>query len=374
MADRIRVRARPRIERLWRNDLAWYEAAMWAPLAPAAVLYRGALAMRSAYWRLMRRRVSVLTISVGNLTVGGNCKTPFTLYLAERLSARGLRVGIVSRGFGGRIGNVRAALVSNGGRVMMTPEQAGDEPAMMAQSFSGPIAVARRRIHGIELLRRVGPLDIAILDDAFQHVRLARDLDLLLVNARRGVGNGWMLPAGPMREPLWAMKRAHAVILMDTGGGPLEPSGWPARAANGSPGVLLRASVRPRSLIRPESGQWQEFPLALAGKRVFAVSGLADPAAFNASVRALGADLVGTLEYPDHHAYTATDWETIASAARGAEMVLTTEKDLVKLQRFQSPAGPVYALRLEVSMGEDEARLLEMIGRCRQRATLVSRE
>ncbi len=371
MSGRSPIRIRPWIERLWRTDLNWYETALWAPLAAPAAIYRGAMALRLAYWRAMRRRADVLTISVGNLTVGGNSKTPFTLFLANRLSARGLRVGIVSRGFGGQLGNRTAALVSDGMRRMLTPQEAGDEAAMMAQSFGGPVAVARRRIHGIELLQGLGPLDAVILDDAFQHVRLARDLDLVLVNAERGLGNGWMLPAGPMREPARSAKRADAVILVATGNGQAEAFGGVMRHALKRRKVL-HANIRPRALVRSERGRWRELPLTLAGKRVVAVSGLADATAFHTMIRELGADLAGVLEYPDHYCYTAADWQTVAQAARNAEIVLTTEKDLVKLEGFPSAADSVYALRLEVSMDEDEARLLETAVGSRRRLRLAA--
>ncbi len=190
MLGRSLVRKRPFLERLWREELRWYELPLWLPTVPAAALYACALAMRGAAWRLMRKRPGLATISVGNLTVGGSGKTPFTLFLAQKLAERGVSIGIVSRGYRGRLAGGRAALVSDGERILLTPEQAGDEPVMMARRFDGPIAVARRRIHGIELLQRSAQVDAVVLDDAFQHIRLKRDFDLLLVNTERGLGNG----------------------------------------------------------------------------------------------------------------------------------------------------------------------------------------
>ncbi len=190
----------------------------------------------------------MLTVSVGNLTVGGTGKTPFTLFLARRLQGHGLRVGIVSRGYGRARSKAPAALVADGGRLKVSPEDAGDEPAMMAKSFSGPIAVARRRIDAIELLTKLGPLDAVILDDGFQHVRLSRDVDLVLVSNERGFGNGWMLPAGPMREPIRAVGRADAIIVMNagTGASAIRPSQMKKLTAR----KVLQASVRPRALLR----------------------------------------------------------------------------------------------------------------------------
>ncbi len=348
------------VDRLWRKRLAWYQWPLWAPLAPASALYGAALRCRAAWWRIAARRAPLRTIAVGNLTVGGNGKTPFTLFLASRLAARGLRVGIVSRGYGAPHRADDARLIADGGEVILGPEEAGDEPVMMAKSFGGPIAIARRRIDAIELLARRGPLDLVVLDDAYQHLRLRRDVDLLLVNAERGLGNGWMLPAGPMRERLGAAARASAVVLMITENGPAGPG--VAELAAGGRERLIHAMLRPRALVAPDASAWRELELALGGRRVVAVAGLADPRSFLRMLRRLGAEVVSELTYRDHYRYTESDAKTIREAARAAAAVIvTTEKDLVKLERFPFAPDSLYALRLEVVMDEtDQARLLTM--------------
>ncbi len=352
---------RPRIESLWRRRLSPRELLLWIPLAPAAMLYEIVLAARLVFWRFARRRARVRIVSVGNLTVGGSGKTPFTLFLANRLARCGHRVAIVSRGFGGKRKG-RAALVSDGGELLLLPEAAGDEPAMMARSFEGPVAVAKRRIDGINLLgRTANPPDVVVLDDGFQHVRLARDVDIVLVNRERGLGNGWLLPAGPMREPLGALKRAHAVVLVSQA--PNEPSGLSrSQMKKLSRLPVLHATLKPRALVRVESGRWVEYPMGLAGRRVLAISGLADSSGFYGMLRETDADLIGVLEYPDHHVYTPADWHAIVTAARDADLIVTTEKDLAKLERFPFARDSLYALRLEVAMNaEDAARLDEIV-------------
>jgi tetraacyldisaccharide 4'-kinase len=356
-----RSSGRPRIENLWRKHLGPAEFIVWMALVPAAMLYGAAVTVRRVFWRVARRRAPLRVVSVGNLTVGGNGKTPFTLYLAQRLARRGLRVGIVSRGFGGKR-KERAMLVSDGGDLMLSPEEAGDEPVMMARAFDGPVAVAKRRIDGINLLARAtNPPDLVLLDDAFQHLRLARDVDIVLVNRERGFGNGWLLPAGPMRERLGALGRAHAVVLMSAGTD--EPSALSASQVRKLSRVpLLHATLRPRALVRVEMGRWVEYPVDLAGRRVLAISGLANPAGFYAMLREADADLVGVLEYADHHAYSSADWHAIVSAARDADLIVTTEKDLVKLERFPFARNSLYALRLEVAMdAADAVRLDEIV-------------
>lgn len=362
MPARETIYRRPRIEDLWFGAPNWKRRAMILGLLPLSVAYRAGQELRNAFWHFAKRQAPLRTISIGNLTVGGNGKTPFTLFLASRLQARGLSVGIVSRGFG-RIADVRpAALVSDGTSVKLSPEEAGDEPMMMAKSFRGPIVVAKRRIDGVRLLNQITAADVVILDDAFQHRALARDVDLVLINRERGFGNGHLLPAGPMREPLRAIRRADAAIIVSSGS-PERDSAITARQMKLiSEIATLHATLRPRGLIRYEQGNWVELPIAMAGRRVLAVSGLADPSGFYTMLREVDTDLVGVLEYPDHHAYNSSDWQAIVKAAANADIVLTTEKDLVKLEKFPFARDSLYALRLEVVMSvQDAARLDEIV-------------
>lgn len=328
-------------------------------LVPLSVGYAGILAARSAWWRRHARSSPLPTVSVGNLTVGGNGKTPFALFLAARLRQRGLIVAIVSRGYRGQVSR-GPTLVSDGTRITMTPRQVGDEPVMMAKSFEGPVAVARRRIDAIKLLATNRLADMVVLDDGFQHVRLRRDCDLLVLNQSVGFGNGRLLPAGPMRESQGALQRADALVLLESSG--IDPSIDSAvrDIMRGKP--VVRARLEPSSLIYSKGGNWHEAPLMLNGQRVAAVSGIANPASFHAMIDALGAKVVGTLVYPDHYGYGPTDWKKIVALGREAEMVITTEKDLVKLERLAPPEYPLYALRLEVAMeAQDESRLLTLI-------------
>jgi tetraacyldisaccharide 4'-kinase len=258
------------------------------------------------------------------------------------------------------LGSGAAVLVSNGHTVLLSAEEAGDEAVMMARAFDGPVAIARRRIDAINLLKGLGEVDAVVLDDAFQHLRLARDLNLLLVSAERGFGNGWGLPAGPMRERLGAAARADAVVILSPQPG-LEPNLTRAQAARLKRMTVLRGLIEPRALVYAEPGRWREAPAqSLGGRRILAVSALADPRSFYAMLRELEADLVGVLEYPDHYQYTASDWQSIWRSAATVDLVVTTEKDLVKLERFPFPRNSIAALRLEISMGADEERLLAM--------------
>ncbi len=354
------ARGRPLRERLWRSPPPAALRAPWLALAAASCVYAGIIALRARRWRGRAAHADAPIISVGNLTVGGNGKTPFTLYLANLLAARGRRVAILSRGFGGggsRRGH--ATIVADGRRLLATPSEAGDEPVMMTRRFAGPVAIARRRIDGVRLLMAASAPDAIILDDGFQHLALARDLDLVLIDAARGFGNGWLLPAGPMRERIGALARADAIVLVDRGG-ESAPRAIELRLPPEIP--VIRAHLRPCGLLSPGSAGWREGPLTLAGRRVIAVSGLADPDAFHAALATLGASVVATFAFPDHHAYSRADWKKILAAAGAAEMIVTTAKDLVKLESFAGAAPPLYALDLEVALDHaDEARLIALV-------------
>jgi len=367
--------ARPLIERLWQKHLPPQYLPIWAALTPASLIYGAVLELRARWWQTMARAADVPVISIGNLTVGGNGKTPFTLFLANRLRARGSAIGIVSRGWG-RSERDAAAIVSDGSRILIGVRQAGDEPLMMAKTFDGPIAVGRRRADAITLIAadaraRGHPLDVVLLDDGFQHLRLKRDLNLLLVNRARGFGNGWLLPAGPMRDRRTAAARADAIIVIDGSGGPDEGQPFAFDPDDCQPHERQRvfhAHLEPRALITAWADhderatyRWSEQPLALGGRRTVAVSGLADPDGFHAMLRHLGANMIATMAFPDHHAYAPSDVKKIQDAARNAELVVTTEKDLVKLERFLPTGLPLYALRVEAVMPpSDEAGLLDL--------------
>ena len=350
--------ARRTLESLWRRELSLGGLIAWIGLVPLSMLYLGAVAVHALFWKAFASgSKSLRIVSVGNLTVGGNGKTPFTLYLARRLRERGARVAIVSRGYGGS--STRAAIVSDGKSIALSAEQAGDEPVMMARSFGGPVAIGRRRAAALSLLERIEGLQVVILDDGFQHRRLKRDVDLIVVSTEGGLGNGWALPAGPLRERLSGIRRADAVILLSSGPD-CDPHWVASQFARLARRPLFCGRLVPTALIAPHPEGWQELPLSLAHRRVLVVSGLADPSRLYGMLRDLGAELVGVLEYPDHHPYSASDWHRITTAARDAELIVTTEKDLTKLERFPFARDCLYALRLKVVIDGDEEKLLAL--------------
>ena len=322
------------------------ERALRAALLPAALAYGAASALRNRLYDqgwLAATRVPARVVSVGNLSVGGTGKTPAALWLAERLAARGRRVGIVARGYGKRAPGV--VVVGEGGRPLVSPEIGGDEAVLLARRFAGPVVTGERRVDAARAACARFALDTVVLDDGFQHRALARDADLVLVGAE-GI-DGWPLPAGPLREPGTALERAHALLAVDVAA---------------PPGATLPAfagRLRPTALVRVLGDAWVAGPLeALAGRDVVAVAGIARPERFASTLEGLGARVRALLAFADHHAYGPADVGRIAAAAGGG-MLVTTEKDMTKLGGRPGLEALV-AVRVALEV-EGEDRLLALL-------------
>lgn len=306
------------------------------PLLPAAWVYGLGAALRGRRQARQARRLDHPVISVGNLTVGGTGKTPVTAFLAAALRDAGLRPAILTRGYGGKDPGTESGilLVSDGRQVFPDAAEAGDEPFLLARRLPG-VAVVRgadRYAAGLWYDKRYD-VDVFLLDDGFQHRRLHRDFDLLLVDGRRGVGNGRVLPAGPLREPLSAIRRADAVLVTRrTAGDPGEalPRRWRRRL--GEKPVWVTDLV-PDGL-RDAGGQPLDPPAGLCDLPAVAVAGLADPGQFFRMLERHGALLLAELPFPDHCPYGPPDVRRIRDAVKrsAAPWVLATAKDAVKLE------------------------------------------
>ena len=332
------------------------------------MLYRGAVAARNGLYRRGRlavHRVDAPVVSVGNLTVGGSGKTPFVAYLAARLRERGRRVAVVSRGYGGS-GSATTQTVSDGSGPLLGPEVAGDEPVLLASMLpSVAVVIGRDRVAAALHARRRLGADLILLDDGFQHRRLHRDLDLLLIDAGTGLGNGRMLPFGPLREPAVEVARADALILTGTAA-ELPAAAARARESAGLPGGAARPIFRCERRVegfRRAEGEEDLSPAALKGLRLFPFSGIARPESFEADLRDLGVSLAGGLRFPDHQPFGPAQVREIESVARraGAELLVTTDKDRVRLGGARL-ALPLITLRIRM-VPQDEEELLGFLDR-----------
>jgi tetraacyldisaccharide 4'-kinase len=296
---------------------------------------------------LKSKRLPRPVVSIGNITVGGTGKTPAAAYIARFLMGQGLKVAVLSRGYGGTLEGT-TAVVSDGVTVLLEPEQCGDEPYLLARMIPGLMVVigADRYEAGLLANNHLSP-DIFILDDGFQHLRLHRDLNILLMDFRRPFGNGWTLPAGLLREPGSAVSRADLVMYTRC------PEGPPTTAA-----VPGKTVCRARHQLIGARRLTEDAPLpftALQGGSFLAFAGIAEPQFFFEGLRTQGLNLAATLCFPDHAEYTDVQIAEITAALQvcGADRVITTEKDGVKLKHLPAGlSGKMLLARLDLTLDD----------------------
>src|SRR6187402_1196249 len=335
-------------------------------------------------WWLYRHRIlhdqplGCLVIVVGNLTVGGTGKTPVVEKFAKALRDRGRKVAILSRGYKSK--SVPAwkkwwwslthtvepppRIVSDGERVLLDSEEAGDEPYMLARNLPGVIVlVDKNRVKaGAYAIKRFG-CDTLVLDDGFQYLPLKGRLNLLLVDKTNPFGNGFLLPRGILREPIKHLKRASYVFLTKSKG--VRDDELEALIRRFNPDAeIIECAHQPRYLQRIDSDE--RIPMsALAGKRIGAFSGIAAPESFEAFLRETGAKLDYTRRFLDHYRFQADDLQDVMREALEArvEMLITTEKDAVRIEAGTKFPVPCYYLRLEIEILRGAADFYEAVGK-----------
>jgi tetraacyldisaccharide 4'-kinase len=334
------------VERIWLGEDAGARAARGA-MAPLALLYRGAVAARGALYdtgALRARDAALPTVSVGNLSVGGTGKTPVAAWVARELAARGARPAIVLRGYG------------------------GDEPLVHERLNPGvPVVAGADRVEGIALAA-AGGADVAVLDDAFQHRRVRRDADIVLLSADAWTGSARLLPAGPWREPLRALRRATLVLVTRKAAPDARVAAVEEAARRAAPGVPVAvARLELGALRRADEGE--EMALAgIAGRDVLAIAAVGNPRAFAAQLAAAGAR-VRARAFPDHHPFTAGEGAALAAALRPSEIAVCTLKDAVKLAPLWPASAPplwYVSQHLALERGRDDvAAVLDRVLRAR---------
>lgn len=318
-----------RAPEFWHAPDGGLAASLLAPLGSA---YGVVARLRS--WGTTPWKAPVPILCVGNLTVGGAGKTPTVLSIAERLKGRGLEVACLSRGYGG---SERGPLRVDPAR--HTAEQVGDEPLLLAGV--APTWIARDRRDGAQVAIAEGA-DIVVLDDGLQNPGLRKDLSLVVIDGGYGFGNGRMLPAGPLREPVErGLARAGAVVLIGD-----DMRGLASALPAGLP--VLRARLEP-----------DEAALNLRGRSVIAFAGIGRPAKFFQTLREVGADVIAVTEFADHHPYNESEIMRLADTAqrRNATLV-TTAKDIVRLPAATRTLATAVGVRLRFAEPEVLDRLL----------------
>jgi tetraacyldisaccharide 4'-kinase len=346
-------------EMWWREREPGGARLALAPLALGEALFRAAVSVRGAAYACglaAAARAGAPVISVGNLAVGGAGKTPAVLAIGERLIARGRRLAVLSRGYGARQRGER--LASDGARLLLGAAEAGDEPLLLARRLPGAAVLCGPR--RAELARRAVEelgADVLLLDDGFQHRALARDLDLVVVDAANPVGNGRLLPRGPNREAFSAIGRAQLSWLSrvdQAGSERLSALRARVHQATGRPPVESRhevTDVLDGALARSFGAR------DLRGRPVLLLCALARPDGFRRTLASLGTEIRAERVFRDHHAFSVRELEEALEAARaaGCEAVVTTEKDAVRLpaELAADPAFRVVRIEARIVAGEE---------------------
>ncbi len=324
-------------------------------LWPASLLYGAVAAVRTRLyakgWR-KQKHLKGAVISVGNLSVGGTGKTPMVIWLAEKLLQRGKRVAVLTRGYRGSDGT-------------------SDEVELMRARLQDRVffGVGKNRFAQGQFLESKQAIDVFLLDDGFQHLQLARDLNILLLDASRPMGGQALLPSGPMREPLSAVERADVLIFTRT------ENAAGARDAIQRIWKLPLFSASTVLLGFRRSGD-DAFLLKVANLLdgpFFAFCGIGNPEAFERDLKLWGVPIVGKMFFRDHHRYTVEDMRTVegAAASAGAKALITTEKDSWNLSSVKSSAMPIYIAIIDLKIDGEAAFLASMDRLLEERGALV---
>jgi tetraacyldisaccharide 4'-kinase len=321
-----------------------------APLRVASILYRGIVGARNVYYDVCDSavaRVGVPVISVGNITTGGTGKTPLVIELVTRLIAAGKKPAVVSRGY------------------KSDTSGHSDELTMMKAAVPDLACVANvDRVAGAQTAIQTHGADVIVLDDGFQHRRIARDLDIVLIDATRPFGFGQLLPRGYLREPVANLRRADLIIITRSDQAPPdmldELSQELKRQAPALPIIASRHKPLPLRPLGPGDSTATVKPCG----PVYLLSGLGNHQAFHTTVATMGVEIRGHGRFPDHHNYVADELrEACATAERlGAKAILTTEKDAVKLERLAVELRmPVLVLGVKIDFCDDGVKIIDQM-------------
>lgn len=338
-------------------------------LFPLALFYWGVLFWRNIFYAVgffLTHSLPVPVISVGNLSVGGTGKTPMVIYLAQRLQSMGKKVAIISRGYKRK--TTGTLVVSDGEQILAAWEEAGDEPYLMAKRLPTVSVVVDevRYRGGLHAVERFNP-DVILLDDAFQHRHLERDMDIVLLNSQEPPQAYKLLPYGKLREPWFHLRRADIVfwtkVNLWTGSSSRGPHAAVKSKVLQAKVPVFSSRMAAGTLLKDSAGN--STPLVqIKGRKVYLFCGIGDPESFRSLLQRAGAEIIGFRVFEDHHHYIRAEVEGILqdAAALGVEMVITTEKDSFKIERFLKEENNVDWLGIDfVPSAEGERALTELL-------------
>ena len=339
-----------------------------AGLTGASALYRVAIEFRRAAYATGLNPRSTLpchVVCVGNLTLGGTGKTPLVGEIARRLMTRGKKIAILTRGYARARKNFRSGLViPPHAPPDLSPFDFGDEPALLHRLVpQAPIVIGADRARSGKIAIRRFSADTLILDDGFQHFALARNADLVCVDSLRELSRERLFPRGYLREPFGALRRASAFLLTRCNLGSFADANEAFLRVIAPSRRIFRVDFVADELRAVGPADDKRAPDSLKGVNVAAFCGLAQPDSFYRSLRLLGARPVFTQNFPDHHDYSEADLRSLASEARqsGADILVTTDKDAIKLQTLRPCEFPLWSLGIRPDFGEEDSRFERLL-------------
>jgi tetraacyldisaccharide 4'-kinase len=353
-----------RIESIMKDGEGKANFPLGAFLSAFSILYSGVVQLRSVLYSkriIPSKRLPCMVISIGNVTLGGTGKTPMTIYTAQLIRRLGYQVVVISRGYKGNAEKT-GGIVSNGSQILMTADDAGDEPFMMAQKIDKiPVLVGQDRFKsGMLAIQEFDP-QVVILDDGFQHLKLSRDMDLVLLDYRHPFGNNHLFPRGILREPISALLRGDAFILTR--------SEAPATTAFNDHIPLTRSRPVFRSfhvyhVYKVMKGKTIKFNQGmLKGCKVYAFAGIARNDDFQRTLEAFECEIKGFLDFPDHHRYSNSDIDRILRSAQAAQadVLITTEKDHARMKNTVKWPIDFMVVGIEVCFGNQADAFFDLI-------------
>lgn len=324
------------------------------PFSPAYSLVMKARATLYKKSFFKQHKFSVPIISVGNLTMGGTGKTPTVLHIASILQKEGFKPAIISRGYGGK-STKQINVVSDMESLRMTPQQAGDEPYMLASMLPGvPVLTGKKRTLTINFAINEFHSDVLILDDGFQHHAVTRDLDIVLFDEATGLGNGRVFPGGDLREPLSALDRSSFFLITgQCASGTSKQSDIEIYLRSNWPNIEIFFSKRNQGLFF-SAHEKTEHGREMLPEKILAFCGIANPRRLRDDLLEYGFDVRFFKSYPDHHQYTQSEISFLTEKARsvGARAIITTDKDLVKIGTRSTTDLPIYSVRPQTNFNE----------------------
>lgn len=327
-------------------------------LLPLSALYYLAISLRNYLYErgfVQERSLAGKVVSIGNLTLGGTGKTPLVEYIAKLLQKNGWKIAILSRGYARRE-SVPLTLVSNGKEILVGVNKAGDEPLLLAKNLPGILVVVDKDRHKSGLLAQDNfGANLFILDDGFQYRKLKKEMNILAINGKNPFGNGWLFPAGVLREPINSLKRADAIVILET-----------STDHNNENIRQVIAHYKPNLSIfhcfRSPIGFFfvaedKALPAGFFKRRkIICLSAIAHPAAFEEDLKEMGFSLIKKYHFTDHHHYNQSEVDNIAAVARQteAEAIITTQKDALRLQGLREREPPLIYLKIEMRIQEEK--------------------